>query len=120
MTDQQPAPNPHATADEVEAAFSDTKLAQVLYHDWEAETYDEKWHISFDERCIDYARDRFEAATGGENEKPYGRALELGFGWAGFAFGGWKKLSALDEAVMRRVVPRKFFYNLAITGIKPE
>lgn len=75
MTDQQPAPNPHATADEVEAAFSDTKLAQVLYHDWEAETYDEKWHISFDERCIDYARDRFEAATGGENEKPYGRAL---------------------------------------------
>ena len=80
MTDQQPAPNPHATADEVEAAFSDTKLAQVLYHDWEAETYDEKWHISFDERCIDYARDRFEAATGGENEKPYGRALELGCG----------------------------------------
>ena len=45
---------------------------------------------------------------------------KLGFGWAGFAFGGWKKLSALDEAVMRRVVPRKFFYNLAITGIKPE
>ena len=29
-------------------------------------------------------------------------------------------ISALDEAVMRRVVPRKFFYNLAITGIKPE
>ncbi|MET9326573.1 class I SAM-dependent methyltransferase [Tsukamurella sp. NPDC003166] len=80
MTDQQPAPNPHATADEVAAAFSDTKLAQVLYHDWEAETYDEKWHISFDERCIDYARDRFEAATGGNNEKPYGRALELGCG----------------------------------------
>ncbi len=45
-----PAPNPHATAEEVAAALQDTKLAQVLYHDWEAETYDEKWSISYDER----------------------------------------------------------------------
>lgn len=80
MTDDQPTPNPHATAEQVEAARHDTKLAQVLYHDWEAETYDEKWHISFDERCIDYARDRFAAATGDDNEAPYGRALELGCG----------------------------------------
>ena len=36
----------------------------MLYHDWEAETYDEKWSISFDERCIDYARDRFAAVAG--------------------------------------------------------
>ena len=54
-----PAPRPHATAEEVEAARKDTKLAQVLYHDWEATTYDEKWSISFDERCIDYAKARF-------------------------------------------------------------
>ncbi|MGC4932937.1 class I SAM-dependent methyltransferase [Gordonia sp. DT30] len=60
-----PAPNPHATAEEVQAAMSDTKLAQVLYHDWEAETYDEKWSISFDERCIDYARGRFDAVAAG-------------------------------------------------------
>ncbi len=53
-----PAPHPHATAEEVQAALKDTKLAQVLYHDWEAETYDEKWSISYDERCIDYARGR--------------------------------------------------------------
>ena len=33
-----PAPRPHATAEQVEAARKDTKLAQVLYHDWEAET----------------------------------------------------------------------------------
>ena len=32
--------------------YDDTKLAQVLYHDWEAQTYDEKWSISFDERCV--------------------------------------------------------------------
>ncbi|GGG06093.1 methyltransferase type 11 [Rhodococcoides trifolii] len=74
-----PAPRPHASAEEVEAARSDTKLAQVLYHDWEAETYDDKWSISYDERCIDYARGRFDAVAGGE-KLPYGRALELGCG----------------------------------------
>ncbi|TFI43967.1 class I SAM-dependent methyltransferase [Rhodococcus sp. 1R11] len=79
-----PAPNPHATAEQVEAARSDTKLAQVLYHDWEAETYDDKWSISYDERCIDYARGRFDQAVSGDESArsalPYGRALELGCG----------------------------------------
>lgn len=74
-----PAPNPHATADQVEAAYRDTKLAQVLYHDWEAETYDDKWSISYDERCIDYARGRFDKAVP-DAALPYGRALELGSG----------------------------------------
>jgi ubiquinone/menaquinone biosynthesis C-methylase UbiE len=81
-TDDQgidPAPNPHATAEQVQAALTDTKLAQVLYHDWEAETYDEKWSISFDERCIDYARGRFDAVQTDEG-LPYGRAMELGCG----------------------------------------
>lgn len=74
-----PAPNPHATAEEVEAALKDTKLAQVLYHDWEAETYDDKWSISYDERCIDYAKGRFDAVAG-DLPLPYERALELGCG----------------------------------------
>ena len=52
-----------ATAAEVDAAWHDTKLAQVLYHDWEARTYDDKWSISFDDRCIAYARDRFAAVA---------------------------------------------------------
>lgn len=75
-----PAPNPHATREQVEAAFADTKLAQVLYHDWEAETYDGKWSISYDERCIDYAKGRFESVVGDDAALPYGRALELGCG----------------------------------------
>jgi SAM-dependent methyltransferase len=74
------APNPHASAEQVQAAYSDTKLAQVLYHDWEAATYDEKWSISYDERCNSYARGRFDAVVGGDAEVPYGRALELGCG----------------------------------------
>ena len=74
-----PAPNPHATEEQVQAALKDTKLAQVLYHDWEAETYDEKWSISFDERCIEYARGRFDAVAA-DDELPYERAMELGCG----------------------------------------
>ncbi len=77
-----PAPNCDPTAAEVERAWHDPKLANVLYHDWEASTYDEKWSISYDERCIDYARDRFEAIVGRDDSAswPYAEALELGSG----------------------------------------
>ncbi|MGI8666559.1 MAG: class I SAM-dependent methyltransferase [Jatrophihabitans sp.] len=68
-----------ATAAEVEAAWHDPKLANILYHDWEAGSYDQKWSISFDQRCIDYARDRF-AHIAGTTGWPYGTALELGCG----------------------------------------
>ncbi len=52
------------TAEQIEQAWQDPKLANVLYHDWEAQTYDEKWSISFDERCITYATDRFRNVAG--------------------------------------------------------
>ncbi len=74
-----PAPNPHATAEQVASARTDPKLANVLYHDWEAESYDEKWSISYDERCIDYAVGRFRLVAGSDGW-PYGHALELGSG----------------------------------------
>ena len=61
------------------AARHDRKLANVLYHDWEAASYDDKWSISYDERCITYAADRFRYAAG-DDRWPYGRALELGCG----------------------------------------
>ncbi|WP_280489832.1 non-ribosomal peptide synthetase, partial [Nocardia farcinica] len=38
-----PAPTPQAPEGVVDAAFKDTLRALVLYHDWEAETYDDKW-----------------------------------------------------------------------------
>jgi ubiquinone/menaquinone biosynthesis C-methylase UbiE len=65
--------------EQVEAARHDPKLANVLYHDYEAASYDEKWSISFDQRCIDYARDRF-VAIAGTAGWPYRDALELGCG----------------------------------------
>lgn len=37
--------------------WSDSKLANVVYHDWESASYDDKWSISFDDRCVSYAQD---------------------------------------------------------------
>ena len=42
----------------------------------------------------------------------------LGWGWAMFAYGSWRRLSALDR-VLARAVPAKLFYNVGITGVKP-
>ena len=55
------------------------KDKQVAYHDWESSHYDDKWSISFDERCIDYAAGRFAKAAPAVVE-PYGRVLEIGCG----------------------------------------
>ncbi len=54
--------DPQASSAWTDAAWSDPKLANVLYHDWEAGTYDDKWSISYDERCITYARELFDRA----------------------------------------------------------
>ena len=91
-------PNPHATAEQVAAARQDSKLAQVLYHDWEAESYDEKWSISYDQRCVDYARHVFDAVVPDEvlRELPYERALELGCG------SGFFLLNLIQAGVARR------------------
>jgi ubiquinone/menaquinone biosynthesis C-methylase UbiE len=67
------------TDDLIAQAWSDPKLANVLYHDWEATTYDDKWSISYDERCITYAADRFHHVAGAP-ARPYELALELGAG----------------------------------------
>ena len=96
-------PNPHATAEEVAAAYADPKLANILYHDWEAGTYDEKWSISFDERCIDYARDRF-SHVAGQAGWPYPTSLELGCG-TGFFTLNLKLAGVLDQASVTDLSP---------------
>jgi ubiquinone/menaquinone biosynthesis C-methylase UbiE len=57
----------------------DAKQANVVYHDYEAEQYDDKWSISYDERCVDYARGRF-ARMAGTGGWPYADVLEVGCG----------------------------------------
>ncbi|HEY8456461.1 MAG TPA: methyltransferase domain-containing protein [Actinopolymorphaceae bacterium] len=84
-----------SSSNEIEAAWTDPKLANVLYHDWEAQTYDDKWSISFDERCISYARDRFVAVAGAAGW-PYRKSLEIGCG-TGFFSLNLKQARVLDE-----------------------
>jgi ubiquinone/menaquinone biosynthesis C-methylase UbiE len=88
---------------DVERAWHDTKLAQVLYHDWEADTYDQKWSISFDQRCIDYARDRF-VAIAGTDGWPYAKALEIGAG-TGFFSLNLRQAGVLGEVHVTDISP---------------
>ena len=84
-------------------ALDDPRLANVLYHDWEASTYDEKWSISYDERCISYARDRF-VHVAGTADWPYERSLEIGCGT------GFFTLNLQQAGVMK---------SAAVTDISP-
>ena len=88
---------------DISAAWGDPKLANVLYHDWEASTYDEKWSISYDERCIDYARDRF-VHVAGDGEWPYERALEIGAG-TGFFVLNLMQAGLAKSAVVTDISP---------------
>ena len=45
---------------------------------------------------------------------------KLGWGWAKFAFNSWTTLSWVDANVWRRVVPKGWFYNVMVTGVKPS
>ncbi|HEX6447655.1 MAG TPA: class I SAM-dependent methyltransferase [Streptosporangiales bacterium] len=81
----------------------DPKAANTVYHDWESETYDEKWSISFDDRCVDYARGRF-AKVAGTDGWPYAKALELGCG-TGFFLLNLKQAGVLDEGHVTDISP---------------
>jgi ubiquinone/menaquinone biosynthesis C-methylase UbiE len=97
------SPKPAASADDVQAAWKDPKLANVLYHDWEAGSYDDKWSISFDQRCTDYARDRFVHVAGAQGW-PYPKALELGCG-TGFFLLNLKLAGVIDEGHVTDLSP---------------
>ncbi|GAA3510796.1 class I SAM-dependent methyltransferase [Actinocatenispora rupis] len=93
----------HPTAAEVEAARDDPKQANILYHDWEADTYDEKWSISYDERCVTYARDRF-AHVAGTDGWPYRNALELGCG-TGFFLLNLMQAGVIEKGYVTDISP---------------
>jgi ubiquinone/menaquinone biosynthesis C-methylase UbiE len=65
----------------------DAKTANLRYHDAAAADYDAKWSISFDERCIDYVRERAERMLPGRR---YGRVLEVGAGTGFFLLNLWQ------------------------------
>jgi ubiquinone/menaquinone biosynthesis C-methylase UbiE len=78
------------------------KEKQAAYHDWEAATYEDKFAISYDQRCIDYARDRFRKVV--PEGFAFDRVLEVGAGTGFFlvnlalagCFGDDAELAATD------------------------
>jgi hypothetical protein len=43
----------------------------------------------------------------------------LGWNWAKFALTSWTTLSWVDANVLRYVVPKSWYYNVMLTGVKP-
>jgi len=82
----------------LQEAWADPKVANIVYHDWEASTYDEKWSISYDERCIAYARDRY-VHIAGDAGWPVPRMLEIGAG-TGFFTLNLMQAGLADSAVV--------------------
>jgi ubiquinone/menaquinone biosynthesis C-methylase UbiE len=64
----------------------DPKTANVLYHDAAARSYDAKWAIAFDERCVRYVRERAERML---PDRRYRRALDVGSGTGFFILNLW-------------------------------
>jgi ubiquinone/menaquinone biosynthesis C-methylase UbiE len=64
----------------------DAKEANLRYHDAAAREYDAKWSISFDQRCIDYVRERAERML---PRRRCGRVLEVGAGTGFFLLNLW-------------------------------
>jgi ubiquinone/menaquinone biosynthesis C-methylase UbiE len=69
---------PSPDAGVVDPRSLDMKQKQAVYHDWESRSYEDKFSISYDERCQDYARDRFRKVV--PAEAGFGRVLEVGAG----------------------------------------
>jgi ubiquinone/menaquinone biosynthesis C-methylase UbiE len=79
------------------------RRANVEYHDWEAASYDAKWSISYDERCVAYARDRF-VHVAGRAGWPYGDALEIGCG-TGFFLLNLAQAGVLERGYLTDISP---------------
>ena len=65
----------------------DPKTANIVYHDAAARSYDDKWSISFDERCVSYVRERAERML---PQPSYDRVLEIGSGTGFFLLNLWQ------------------------------
>ena len=73
----------------------DVKAKQAIYHDWESRSYEDKFAISYDDRCIAYARDRFRKVV--PEGAGFGSVLEVGAG-TGFFLVNLALAGCLDGA----------------------
>lgn len=92
------------------ASAVEAKVANVVYHDWEAGTYDAKWSISFDQRCIDYARHTFDHVA--PSNLVVEDAVEIGAGT------GFFLLNLMQSGVARRGVVTDISSGMVRTAVR--
>ena len=92
------------------ASAVEAKVANVVYHDWEAGTYDAKWSISFDQRCIDYARHAFDHVA--PSNLAVDDAVEIGAGT------GFFLLNLMQSGVARRGVVTDISSGMVRTAVR--
>jgi ubiquinone/menaquinone biosynthesis C-methylase UbiE len=113
--------------EQFDLAKVDPKLANIVYHDWESESYDQKWSISYDQRCVDYARNCFDhvvpRAIQGD-DFAYARVIELGSGTGFFllnlmqsGIGGTGIVTDLSSGMVSVAVRNGKNLNLNVTGL---
>jgi SAM-dependent methyltransferase len=71
---------------------------------------------------VSVVTEEFSAAVFGWPVRTFEAAVppeRLGVRWANFAYRTWLRLSALDQRVLSRVLPRSLGYNVLVTGRKP-
>ena len=108
-------------------AKADPKLANIVYHDWEAESYDDKWSISYDQRCVDYARNCFDHVVPRESQGSDlagSRVVELGSGTGFFllnlmqsGIGGSGIVTDLSSGMVSVAVRNGKNLGLDVTGL---
>ena len=113
--------------EEFDLAKADPKLANIVYHDWESESYDDKWSISYDQRCVDYARNCFDHVVpreGQGSDLAVARVVELGSGTGFFllnlmqsGIGGTGIVTDLSSGMVSVAVRNGNNLGLNVTGV---
>lgn len=113
--------------EQFDLAKGDPKLANIVYHDWESESYDQKWSISYDQRCVDYARNCFDHAVPRAiqgNDLAHARVIELGSGTGFFllnlmqsGIGSSGIVTDLSSGMVSVAVRNGKNLNLNVTGL---
>ena len=116
-----PARRLHAVPDDgYDPGELDAKTRNIIYHDWEATQYDDKWSISFDDRCISYAKEKFAKVA---PVKKYGKVLEIGCGTGFFIVNLWqaglvRQAFATDISPGMVEVCKRNAYNVGLKNLE--